>query len=161
MILKPTIMGSILLYLNVLYWETIVCNSLHVLQAMLKRLQTTKATKDLQRDKLLTNYNSTMIAGHSLAGVHQAPGTSKLHSPYESQSMTSLGGSELGVSKRPRPGSAKSSASSTVSMRSTRSAPTRRTRPQSGKRGAPAGRPEWESGWWFHCWMDWIKNCLE
>jgi hypothetical protein len=115
---------------------------------MLKRLQTTKATKDLQRDKLLTNYNTTMIAGHQLAGVHPTASSSKLN-PYQSRSATNLGSaaSEFG-GRRTRPGSAKST-TSTMSVRSVRS------RPQSGKRqaaaaagaGAAGGRPEWESGW--------------
>ena len=121
---------------------------------MLKRLQTTRATKDLRRDALMTDYQSQMIAGHSVAACHPAP-KRKLKSPYEPSpsSMAGTGRSKSQASfrsdtasmssmgsagRRSRPTSAKSNASV---------ASTTRSRPQSGKKNVYDNRPELESGW--------------
>ena len=122
---------------------------------MLKRLQTTRATRNLRRDDLMTDYNSQMIAGQSVAACHPAPKRT-LRSPYE-PSPSSMGGASRSRSatsfrsdtgsmasistggRRSRPTSAKS----TTSV-----ADTTRSRPQSGKKNMHSNRPEWECGWW-------------
>ena len=55
-----------------------------VLQALLRRLQGTRATKHVQRDRQLSDYNQTMLFGYSVAAAHENPYTKpKKRSPYD------------------------------------------------------------------------------
>ena len=127
-------------------------------QAMLKRLQSAKPTKDLQRDKLLTSYNSHMIAGVAMSDSHPQAGGGKMRSPYSgasagvtNRSTKTDPGGELGINggagggaakHRTRPSSAKSTASSVRPSSAKSSVST-----ASAARQHRYTRPKWEDGW--------------
>ena len=108
---------------------------------MLKRLESAKATRTLQRDRLLKEYGNQTLFGVSIAAAHPTLKKKPL-SPYESSGM---GNRTRSLSSfRSDTGSIAS-----VSTMSTKSTSRRRVMsgsPSKGKRSI-VNRPAWESGW--------------
>lgn len=116
-------------------------------QALLQRLQQTKATRPVQRERLMHDYNSAMIYGYSVAAAHdQIIKSPPRQSPYGSSSALS-GPHTSSQSSLPPSERAKSSVGASPGKRSRPvSATSTKSTPPSFK---PVAAPKnaWESSW--------------